>query len=189
MRSWLDEADALAAKGRFAEAIHHLLLRSVEDIARRRPKLVRPALTSRELSASDGIPAARRAIYSRPSRGWSSAACSAAARSAGPIGTKRARPIPISRWPGPGGHERRNHPGRAHRGSRLPSRRHPADRAGRHLGLRRHIGAGRLRAGTSLGKEWRRARPFQCGDRLQRDRAARRRDRSQSPDIAPEASP
>ena len=39
VRSWLEEADALAAKGRFAEAIHHLLLRSVEDIARRRPRL------------------------------------------------------------------------------------------------------------------------------------------------------
>ena len=32
------EADALAAEGRFAEAIHHLLLRSVEDIGRRRPR-------------------------------------------------------------------------------------------------------------------------------------------------------
>lgn len=62
-RSWLEEADALAAKGRFAEAIHHLLLRSVDDIARRRPKLVRPALTSRELSASDGIPAAARLLF------------------------------------------------------------------------------------------------------------------------------
>ena len=45
-----DEADALAAKGRYAEAIHHLLFRSIEDIARRRPRLVRPALTSRELA-------------------------------------------------------------------------------------------------------------------------------------------
>ena len=63
VRSWLDQADALAAKGRFAEAIHHLLLRSIEDIARRRPRLVRPALTSRELSASDGIPAAARELF------------------------------------------------------------------------------------------------------------------------------
>lgn len=63
VRSWLDEADALAAKGRFAEAIHHLLLRSIDDIARRRPRLVRPALTSRELSASDGIPPAARELF------------------------------------------------------------------------------------------------------------------------------
>ena len=41
-RSWLEEADALAREGRFAEAIHHLLFRSVEDICRRRPALVAP---------------------------------------------------------------------------------------------------------------------------------------------------
>lgn len=63
VRSWLEEADALASKGRFAEAIHHLLLRSVEDIARRRPRLVRPALTSRELAASDAIPSAARDLF------------------------------------------------------------------------------------------------------------------------------
>lgn len=63
-RSWLEEADALAREGRFAEAIHHLLFRSVEDIANRRPALVRPALTSRELAASDGIPARARELFS-----------------------------------------------------------------------------------------------------------------------------
>lgn len=63
VRSWLEEADALAARGRFGEAIHHLLLRSIEDIARRRPRLVRPALTSRELSSSDGIPSAARELF------------------------------------------------------------------------------------------------------------------------------
>ena len=56
-RSWLEEADALAGEGRFAEAIHHLLFRSVDDISKRRPALVRPALTSRELAASQGVPA------------------------------------------------------------------------------------------------------------------------------------
>lgn len=64
-RSWLEEADRLAAEGRFAEAIHHLLLRSIEDIASRRPRLVRPALTSRELAASDGFPAAARDLFAR----------------------------------------------------------------------------------------------------------------------------
>lgn len=68
VRSWLEEADALAAKGRFAEAIHHLLLRSVEDIARRRPRLVRPALTSRELAASEAIPSAARDLFASIAR-------------------------------------------------------------------------------------------------------------------------
>ncbi|HEV8407354.1 MAG TPA: DUF4129 domain-containing protein [Sphingomicrobium sp.] len=62
-RSWLEEADALAGEGRFAEAIHHLLFRSVEDIARRRPALVRPALTSRELAAAQGIPGRARELF------------------------------------------------------------------------------------------------------------------------------
>jgi hypothetical protein len=67
-RSWLEEADALARQGRFADAIHHLLFRSVEDIARRRPALVRPALTSRELAAAEGIPSKARDLFSRIAR-------------------------------------------------------------------------------------------------------------------------
>jgi len=68
VRSWLEEADALAAQGRFADAIHHLLLRSVEDIARRRPRLVRPALTSRELAAAETIPSAARELFTAIAR-------------------------------------------------------------------------------------------------------------------------
>jgi len=64
-RAWLEEADALAGRGHYAEAIHHLLLRSVEDIARRRPRLVRPALTSRELAGASALPAAARDIFAR----------------------------------------------------------------------------------------------------------------------------
>jgi hypothetical protein len=56
VRRWLEEADALAAQGKYAEAIHHLLFRSIEDISNRRPNLVRPALTSREIAASKAIP-------------------------------------------------------------------------------------------------------------------------------------
>ncbi|MGK0493568.1 MULTISPECIES: DUF4129 domain-containing protein [Sphingomonas] len=63
VREWLREADALAAAGRYAEAVHHLLFRSIDDIARRRPQLVRPALTSRELSASDAIPPSARGLF------------------------------------------------------------------------------------------------------------------------------
>ncbi|RST32160.1 DUF4129 domain-containing protein [Sphingomonas ginkgonis] len=64
VRAWLDEADALAAQGRFAEAIHCLLLRSVDDIARRRPQLARPALTGRELAASVLLPERARVLFS-----------------------------------------------------------------------------------------------------------------------------
>jgi hypothetical protein len=67
-RSWLEEADALARNGRFAEAIHHLLFRSVEDIANRRPALVRPALTSRELAAAQAIPARARELFAAIAR-------------------------------------------------------------------------------------------------------------------------
>lgn len=63
VRSWLEEADALAREGRFAEAIHHLLFRSIEDIARRRPNSIRPALTSREIAASPAIPSRARELF------------------------------------------------------------------------------------------------------------------------------
>ncbi len=62
-REWLREADAMAAAGRYAEAVHHLLFRSIDDIARRRPRLVRPALTSRELSASEALPPPARDLF------------------------------------------------------------------------------------------------------------------------------
>lgn len=64
-RSWLREADALAAQGRYAEAVHHLLFRSIEDISRRRPHLVRPALTSRELAAAEVLPPPARGLFAR----------------------------------------------------------------------------------------------------------------------------
>ena len=64
-RSWLREADALAAQGRYAEAVHHLLFRSIEDIGRRRPRLVRPALTSRELAAAEVLPPPARSLFAR----------------------------------------------------------------------------------------------------------------------------
>jgi len=63
VRAWLEEADALAGEGRFAEAAHHLLLRSVEDIGRRRPGLVQPALTSRELARAPALPERARGLF------------------------------------------------------------------------------------------------------------------------------
>lgn len=62
-RAWLTEADALAGEGRYGEAVHHLLLRSVEDLSRRRPQSVRPALTSRDLARAESIPHAPRRLF------------------------------------------------------------------------------------------------------------------------------
>jgi hypothetical protein len=64
VRAWLREADLMAEQGRYAEAVHHLLFRSIEDIAKRRPRLVRPALTSRELAGADAIPGPARELFS-----------------------------------------------------------------------------------------------------------------------------
>ncbi|HEX4694621.1 DUF4129 domain-containing protein [Sphingomonas sp.] len=67
-REWLAEADSLAARGLYAEAVHHLLFRSVEDIKRRRPQIVRPSLTSRELAAASGIPTIARELFAKIAR-------------------------------------------------------------------------------------------------------------------------
>lgn len=63
VRAWLEEADILAGEGRFAEAAHHLLIRSVEDIGRRRPGLVQPALTSRDLARAQAVPPRARQLF------------------------------------------------------------------------------------------------------------------------------
>ena len=63
VRALLEEADALAAAGRYAEAARLILLRSVEDIMKRRPGLVRPATTSRDLAETPEIPAAARPAF------------------------------------------------------------------------------------------------------------------------------
>jgi len=62
-RSWLEEADQLAGAGRYADAVHHLLFRSIDDIARQRPRLIRPALTSREIARSQSIPERARNLF------------------------------------------------------------------------------------------------------------------------------
>lgn len=64
----LADADALAAQGRFDEAIHHLLLRSVGDISEYRPELLKPALTSREIGALPGLPDAARQAFGEITR-------------------------------------------------------------------------------------------------------------------------
>jgi hypothetical protein len=62
-RALLAEADALAASGQFSEAAHLLLLRSVEDIGARKPTLLKPSSTSREIAAMSGLPDKARATF------------------------------------------------------------------------------------------------------------------------------
>ena len=62
-RALLAEADALARTGRFSEAAHLLLFRSIEEIDRRRPALVRPALTSRDIADAPQLPPGPRGAF------------------------------------------------------------------------------------------------------------------------------
>jgi hypothetical protein len=62
-RALLEDADALAAADRYDEAARLLLRRSIEEIEGRRPRLVRPALTAREIAGLGEIPAAARACF------------------------------------------------------------------------------------------------------------------------------
>jgi hypothetical protein len=67
-RALLDEAERLAGEGRYAEATHLLLQRSVEDITRRHPGLVRPSVTARDLSAAAALPARARGAFAAIAR-------------------------------------------------------------------------------------------------------------------------
>lgn len=62
-RTLLAEADAMAGAGRFDEAARLLLHRSLQDIAARRPRLLRPALTSREIARVPALPDAVRGAF------------------------------------------------------------------------------------------------------------------------------
>jgi hypothetical protein len=62
-RQLLSESDALAARGLYSEAVHLLLLRSIEDIDERRPHLVQPMLTSREIARLRALPEQARAAF------------------------------------------------------------------------------------------------------------------------------
>lgn len=53
----LEDADRLASEGRFDEATHLLLQRSVGQIAQARPDLIDPSSTAREISALPALPA------------------------------------------------------------------------------------------------------------------------------------
>jgi len=64
-RELLEAADRLAAEGRYGEAVHLLLFRSIEDIGGRRPGVVRPALTSRDIAALPAMPPGPRSAFGR----------------------------------------------------------------------------------------------------------------------------
>ncbi|MGB3166593.1 MAG: hypothetical protein WBA68_07455 [Alteraurantiacibacter sp.] len=59
----LEEADRMAAEGRYDEATHLLLKRSVGQIAAARPDIVEPSSTARELSAEPRIPDGARSAF------------------------------------------------------------------------------------------------------------------------------
>ena len=59
----LEDADRLAAEGRFDEATHLLLQRSVAQISAARPDWVEPSSTARELAALPALPAPAREAF------------------------------------------------------------------------------------------------------------------------------
>lgn len=59
----LEDADRLAAEGRFDDATHLLLQRSVAHIAAARPGWVEPSSTARELAALPALPEAARSAF------------------------------------------------------------------------------------------------------------------------------
>ncbi|PZU06600.1 DUF4129 domain-containing protein [Sphingomonas sp.] len=67
-RSLLEAADRLAAEGRYGEATHLLLQSSVGDIALRRPDLLRPSLTSRDIAGSAALPLGARLAFGQIAR-------------------------------------------------------------------------------------------------------------------------
>jgi hypothetical protein len=62
-RALLEEADKLAAAGRYAEAVRLILHRSIEEIDGRRPRLVKPAYTAREIGRLTDIPENARNVF------------------------------------------------------------------------------------------------------------------------------
>lgn len=55
-KALLEDADALAAAGRFAEAVHLLLFRSIDDIQEKQQGSVPRSLTAREIGRLDTLP-------------------------------------------------------------------------------------------------------------------------------------
>lgn len=60
----LEEADRLASEGHFAEAVHTLLFRSIDDIEAERKAGLASSLTAREISSLEGVSSAARKALS-----------------------------------------------------------------------------------------------------------------------------
>jgi hypothetical protein len=67
-RTLLSEADALAARGDYDEAVHLLLRRSVEDISQHMPHFMRPSLTARDIAGAMLLPDMARAAFAQIAR-------------------------------------------------------------------------------------------------------------------------
>lgn len=67
-RNLLADADALASDGRYAEAAHLLLARSVEDIEQRLPRAIGVSLTTREIAQLNRLPEAARPSFAQIGR-------------------------------------------------------------------------------------------------------------------------
>ena len=67
-RILLEEADRLAAEGRYAEAIHLILYRSVQDIEHAQPDAVRLSLTSREIADSPRLGPRTQTVFAQIAR-------------------------------------------------------------------------------------------------------------------------
>jgi hypothetical protein len=67
-RSLLSEADALAGRGDYDEAVRLLLHRSIEDISGRMPQFLRPSFTARDIAAAALLPRAPRAAFTQIAR-------------------------------------------------------------------------------------------------------------------------
>ncbi len=63
-RILLEDIDKLAAEGRYSEAIHTLLFRSIQDVDKKRPGCIRSSLTSREISQLDILTPKTRETFS-----------------------------------------------------------------------------------------------------------------------------
>ncbi|MFM5930912.1 MAG: hypothetical protein ACKOPQ_08395 [Novosphingobium sp.] len=59
----LEDADRLAAQGRFDEATHMLLQRSINQIAAARPDWLHPATTAREIAGNPSLPDRARSAF------------------------------------------------------------------------------------------------------------------------------
>ncbi|MER8426021.1 MULTISPECIES: DUF4129 domain-containing protein [unclassified Mesorhizobium] len=64
----LSEADTLAARGDYDEAVHLLLRRSVADIAGRLPDFLRPSLTARDIANAPSLPGRARHAFTEIAR-------------------------------------------------------------------------------------------------------------------------